>query len=97
MSDSNTNVDSSIAIQDAEQARMAIADAIAKRAVSLQPEEEEERRFALERDTRQEFRRLLDPGMARGAAPATLEGTLKVCASPVICGKSHIGARCFLQ
>jgi len=65
-------------IQDAERARMAIAEAIAKRAVSLQPEEEEERRFALERDTRQEFRRLLDPGMARGTAPATLEGTLKM-------------------
>jgi hypothetical protein len=84
-------------IQDAERARMAIAEAIAKRAVSLQPEEEEERRFALERDTRQEFRRLLDPGMARGTAPATLEGTLKVCALPVISGKSHISARCFPQ
>jgi hypothetical protein len=96
MSNSNTNVDASMDIQGAEQARIAIAEAIAKRAVSLQPEEEEERRFALERDTRQEFRRLLDPGIARGIAPAILEGTLKVCASLVICGKSHIGARRFL-
>jgi beta-glucosidase/6-phospho-beta-glucosidase/beta-galactosidase len=100
MSDSNTGVDASMETWDTEQARVAIAEAITKRAVPLQPaEEEEERRFALERDTRQEFRRLLDPGIVRGAYPATLEGTLKVCASSltVISGKSHTNVRCFPQ
>jgi hypothetical protein len=58
--------------------RDSIAEAIARRAQPLAPEEDEERRFALERDSRQEFRRLIDPGIARGNSEATLESTLKV-------------------
>ncbi|CCA66584.1 hypothetical protein PIIN_00267 [Serendipita indica DSM 11827] len=61
-----------------ESARNAIAEAIARRALSAAPEDEDERRFVLERDTRQEFRRLIDPGIARGSSPATLEATLKM-------------------
>jgi len=81
MSDSITDPGSPKETQDSDQTRTAIADAIAKRVVPPQPEEEEERRFALERDIRQEFRRLVDPGIARGTSPATLEATLKVCVS----------------
>ncbi|PVF96329.1 hypothetical protein CPB86DRAFT_515049 [Serendipita vermifera] len=61
-----------------ESVRDSIAEAIARRAQPPAAEEEQERRFALERDTRQEFRRLIDPGIARGNTEATLESTLKM-------------------
>lgn len=60
-----------------------VAAAIARRAVSAAPEDSDEVRFAKERDIRQEFRRLLDPGIARGTAKPQLEATLKV--SRIIC------------
>lgn len=78
MASSSTKPDTSAETNDAELTRASIAEAIAKRAVSLQPEDEEERRFALERDTRQEFRRLLDPGIARGTSESALLSTLKM-------------------
>ena len=78
MSDASPKPEIPMETDDTERTRASIAEAIAKRTVSLQPEEEEERQFALERDTRQEFRRLLDPGIARGASTTALESTLKV-------------------
>lgn len=84
MSDASPKPDVPTEIEDVERTRASIAEAIARRAVSAQPDDDEERRFALERDTRQDFRRLLDPGIARGASTATMEATLKVraCSTP---------------
>jgi hypothetical protein len=56
-----------------------VAAAIARRAASAAPEDAEEIQFAKERESRQEFRRLLDPGIARGTAKPQLEATLNVC------------------
>ncbi|KAG8837228.1 hypothetical protein FRC18_009748 [Serendipita sp. 400] len=61
-----------------DDARNAIADAILRRAEAPTVDEDEERRFARERETRLEFRRLVDPGIARGNTPARFEETLKV-------------------
>ncbi|KAG8798905.1 hypothetical protein FRC17_007288 [Serendipita sp. 399] len=61
-----------------DDARNAIAEAILRRSEATTLDDDEERRFARERDTRLEFRRLVDPGIARGNAPATYEETIKV-------------------
>jgi hypothetical protein len=65
-------------INDEDAARLAIAEAIARRAATQTHDDDEERRFAMERDTRQKFRRLVDPGIARHTQPIQFEATVKV-------------------
>lgn len=59
-------------------ARDNIAEAIAQRAREAPIKDDDETRFRLERDSRQEFRRLIDPGIVRGLSDASAEATLKV-------------------
>jgi len=58
--------------------REAIARAIAERAPTNPHESPDEIQYAQERDRRIYFRRLVDPGIARGAQPTQCETTLQV-------------------
>ena len=62
-------------------AREAIARAIAERAPTNPHESPDEIQYAQERDRRVYFRRLVDPGIARGAQPTHYEATLQACSS----------------
>lgn len=65
--------------------REAIARAIAERAPTNPHENLEEVQYVQERDRRIYFRRLVDPGIARGAQPTQYEATLQVyCNAPYI-------------
>jgi len=66
-------------------AREAIARAITERAPTNPRESSDELQYAQERERRVHFRRLVDPGIARGAQPARYEATLQVC-----CNSIHI-------
>jgi hypothetical protein len=59
-------------------AREAIARAIAERAPTNPHESPDATQYAQERDRRVFFRRLVDPGIARGAQPTQCEATLQV-------------------
>jgi hypothetical protein len=63
---------------DEDATRLAIAEAIARRAPAQTHDDDEERQFAMERDTRQKFRRLVDPGIARHTQDIQFEATIKV-------------------
>jgi len=63
--------------------REAIAKAIAERAPTNPHESLEEVQSAQERDRRIHFRRLVDPGIARGAQPTQYEATLQVYHSSI--------------
>ena len=64
-------------------AREAIARAIAERAPTNPHENLEETQYAQERERRVYFRRLVDPGIARGAQPTHYEATLQVYCNPI--------------
>ena len=64
-------------------AREAIARAIAERAPTNPHESPDELQYAQERERRVLFRRLVDPGIARGALPAHYEATLQVCCDSI--------------
>ena len=59
-------------------AREAIARAIAERVPTNPHESPEEIQYVQERDRRIHFRRLVDPGIARGAQQTQYEATLQV-------------------
>ena len=64
-------------------AREAIARAIAERAPTNPRESSDELQYAQERERRVYFRRLVDPGIARGAQPTRYEATLQVCCNTI--------------
>jgi hypothetical protein len=63
---------------DEDVTRLAISEAIERRAATQTHDDDEERRFAMERDIRQKFRRLVDPGISRHTQPIQFEATVKV-------------------
>jgi hypothetical protein len=63
--------------------REAIARAIAERAPTNPRESLDEAQYALDRERRVYFRRLVDPGIARGAQPTHYEATLQVCCNSI--------------
>lgn len=70
--------------------REAIARAIAERAPTTPHESLEEARYAQERDRRIYFRRLVDPGIARGAQPTQYEATLQVDCNAVCIASQNV-------
>lgn len=84
-------------INEEHAARAAIAEAVARRAANASHDDDEERRFAMERDKRQLFRRLVDPGIARHTQPVVFEAAVKVYPNQfvVVSHEPHTHPRCY--